>query len=565
MLHLRLYGSITDMGASQEKKPSVQPSFTREGITFIDYIHSTSNLIIGMDPTGNEMEQLYMLTDNGQFIALTNSPEHVHRYGGSSPDGRWIAWSSNRHHPSYLDVYIQNLETLEIQLVYSGNANFSTLKWSPDGTSILVRKANTPLNHDLGILNLTTRYMHWITEHKGEAGFENAHFNRNGDGLYVLTNRDREFFGLAFIEIPTKKMRWLQTGAWDFENLTINQAKNKLAFTMNQGGISKGFILDLNQNAIFTWSTPMGVISNFIFSPDNQKLAYDFSGPTHPTDIWELDLLTIQAERLTYLSYSSTPRHEFIEPYHISYPSFDQLRVPAFYYKPFPAGEKPPVIIFVHGGPESQIRTNYSPVIQYFLRQGFAVCTPNIRGSTGYGKSYTHLDDTWKRMDAVKDLVYLAHWLRNYGGIDPRKVVIMGDSYGGFMTLAAISHYPAFWSAAVSIAGFPSIKTFLQTTNPLRRKIREAEYGTIDKDGELFDQIDPVHYTEKITAPLMVIHGVNDSRVPIKEMEKIVSLLKQLNHPVEFIRFKNEGHAIAKRENQTFAYKAIVRFLKGYI
>ena len=448
-------------------------------------------------------------------------------------------------------------------MVYSGNGRFSAIKWSPDGGALLVKKTNTPLDQDLGILDLSTENMFLITEHQGEAGFKNAHFNKNGDYLYVLTNKDREFFGLAVIEISTKQMEWIARGKWDFENLTMNKDKNKLAFAMNQDGISKGFLFDLNQNALFSWDTPMGVISNLTFSPDNKKLAFVFSGPTHRPDICEIDISTIQVERLTYFSSTADSRQRLIEPYRISYPSFDGLPIPAFYYKPINGKEKPPVIILIHGGPEAQARPSYSPMIQYFLSQGFAVCAPNIRGSTGYGKSYTHLDDGRKRMDAVKDLVYLVKWLKEYGGIDSKKIVIMGGSYGGFLTLASICHYPTLWSAAITIAGFPSIKTFLQTTHPLRRKLREAEYGSIEENEDFFNKIDPLNHTEKISIPLMVIHGANDSRVSIKEIEKLVHLLKKRNHPVQFIRFEDEGHSISKPKNKEYAYTSIVSFLKG--
>jgi dipeptidyl aminopeptidase/acylaminoacyl peptidase len=560
------YGGVTQMlKLDRTKRQPAQPSFIEEGITFIDYINGTDHMVIGMDATGKEMEQLFLLTADNHLISLTNSPEYIHRYGGSSPDGKWIAWSSNRHHPSYLDVYIQNLETLEIRLVYSGNGSFTALQWSPDGTSLLVQQKHTFLDNDLGILDLASGKMNWITEHKGEASYKDPQFSQNGKFLYVLTNKDREFLGLALIEISTKKLMWLQRGAWDFENLTINEDKTKLAFTENQGGISKGFILDLYQNALFTWTIPKGVISHLSFSPDRKKLGYEFSGPAHPSDIWELDLYTMQAYRVTHLSESSTQRHRFIEPYTISYPSFDNLMIPAFYYKPIQPTDNHPVIIYIHGGPESQIRASYSSVIQYFLSEGFAICAPNIRGSTGYGKTYTHLDDVRKRMDAVKDLVYLVKWLKRYGGIDPSKVVVMGSSYGGFMTLAAISHFPSLWSAAIAISGFPSIKTFLQTTNPLRKKLREAEYGTIEDDGEFFARVDPVHHTDKIMTPLMVIHGANDSRVSVKDIETMVDLLRRRNHPVQFIRFEDEGHSIAKRENKSFAYRATVDFLKYFL
>lgn len=357
---------------------------------------------------------------------------------------------------------------------------------------------------------------------------------------------------------------WLELGEWDFENLVMNKDKNKLAFSINEGGISRGVILDLNRSHLYTWETPIGVISGMRFSPDNQKLAYVFNGPAYPPKIWELDLKKNVVEMRTNFPRLPVLEHNLIEPELISFRSFDNLQVPAFYYKPKHTSEKLPVVVYIHGGPESQIRAVYNPLLQYFLNLGYAVCTPNIRGSTGYGKTYTHLDDVRKRMDAVKDLVYLVEWLKMNGNIDTEKIAIMGGSYGGFMVLTAISHYPNYWSAAIDIAGISSIKTFLKTTSPWRRKHREAEFGTIEKDGEFFDRIDPLNHTDRITSPLMVLHGANDPRVPIKESEQIVKKLKEQNHPVMYIRFEDEGHSIVKLKNKIIAYTSMVHFLDQY-
>ncbi|MEH7087013.1 S9 family peptidase, partial [Neobacillus drentensis] len=284
-----------------------------------------------------------------------------------------------------------------------------------------------------------------------------------------------------------------------------------------------------------------------------------------PSDIWELDLKTIQAERLTYVSRSPVLEHKLVEPELISFRSFDNLEIPAFYSKPKDTTEKHPVVIYIHGGPESQARAVYNPVQQYLLNQGYAVCSPNIRGSTGYGKRYTHLDDVRKRMDAVKDLIFLVEWLKANRNIDSEKIAIMGGSYGGFMVLAAISHYPHLWSAAIDIVGMSSLRTFLQTTSPWRKKHRESEYGTIERDGEFFDSIDPLNFSDRITTPLLVIHGKSDPRVHIKESEQIVDKLKKRNHAVDFIRFYDEGHSIVKQKNKMTAYKEMVRFLDQYI
>ncbi|MGG3466850.1 S9 family peptidase [Neobacillus pocheonensis] len=543
----------------------VQTSFTNERITFISYVTGTSHKIIGMDTGGNEKQQLYLLKDDGTLKDLTNSPDHIHRYGGNSPDGKWIAWSSNRRNPAHFDVYQQNLETLEIRLLYSGDGIFSAVKWSPDGKSILIQKINSPLDNDLGLLNLSTRSMNWLTEHTGEASFKDVHFNKDGDHLYLLTNKDREFYGLALLNIKTKHFVWLEQGQWDFEDLAMNKEKSMLAYSINEGGISKGVLVDINRSNLYTWKTPMGVISNLKFSPDSQKLAYVFKGPAHPSDIWELDLKTIQAERLTYVSRSPVLEKKLVEPELISFRSFDNLEIPAFYFKPKEKPGKFPVVIYLHGGPESQARAIYNPVLQYFLNQGYAVCTPNVRGSTGYGKTFTHLDDVRKRMDAVKDLIFLVEWLKENGNIDAKKIGIMGGSYGGFMVLAAISHYPERWAAAIDIVGMSSLRTFLQTTSPWRKKTREIEYGTIEQDGQFFDSIDPLNYSSQISAPLLVIHGERDPRVHIKESEQIVSKLKERQHTVDFIRLEDEGHSIEKQKNKTTAYKAMVAFMDRYL
>ncbi|KAB2332102.1 S9 family peptidase [Cytobacillus depressus] len=540
-------------------------SFTMEGITFIKRIEGTSDMIIGVDANGDERVQLYLLKENGDPIALTNSPEHVHLFGGISPDGKWIAWSSNRRNQAFFDIYIQNLETRESRFVFGQDGMLTVVKWFPDGHSLLVKKSNSSLDHDLGALSLLTGAIDWITEHLGEASFKDVHFNKDGDHIYLLSNKDQEFFGLAFIHLSTKHFTWLERGKWDFEELAMNKEKNKLAFTMNEGGISRGYLLDLDRSTLYTWETPMGVITNLKFSPDNQKLAYVLNGPAHPSDIWELDLKTVQAKRLTYISRTPILEQKLIEPDLITFRSFDNLQIPAFYYKPKDATQKRPIVVYIHGGPESQSRAVYNPLLQYFLNVGYAVVAPNIRGSTGYGKTYTHLDDVRKRMDALKDLIFLVEWLKGDENIDTNKIAVMGGSYGGFMALAAISHYPNLWAAAIDTAGISSFRTYLKTTSPWRKKLREAEYGTIEKDGGFFDQIDPLYYADNITSPLMVVHGANDPRVPIEESEQIVNKLKVRNHPVVYIRMEDEGHSFKKIKNKIYSYSNMASFLEHYM
>ncbi|MCW5881866.1 MAG: S9 family peptidase, partial [Anaerolineae bacterium] len=235
---------------------------------------------------------------------------------------------------------------------------------------------------------------------------------------------------------------------------------------------------------------------------------------------------------------------------------------------PLPEGEgarKLPVVVHVHGGPESQSRPAFNAVVAYFVQRGYAVLLPNVRGSTGYGRRYTHLDDVKRRMDSVADLAASARWLVAEGNANPNRVAVMGGSYGGFMTLAALSTYPELWAAGVDIVGIGNFVTFLERTGAYRRAHRESEYGSLAHHRDVLERISPIHKVDRITAPLMVIHGANDPRVPIYEAEQMVAALQARQHPVEYLRFEDEGHGIVKLGNRIVAYGAIGNFLDRYL
>jgi dipeptidyl aminopeptidase/acylaminoacyl peptidase len=345
----------------------------------------------------------------------------------------------------------------------------------------------------------------------------------------------------------------------------MNKQKNLLAYTINVAGISQGYVLDLRISTLHTWETPMGVIKNLRFSPDNERLLFLLNGPAYPSDIWELNLHTLETNVHPSFSEESILEKKLVEPVPIYFRSFDNLLIQSFYYKPKESGKKFPVVIYIHGGPESQSRATFQPLLQILLNKGYAVLTPNVRGSTGFGKTFSHLDDGRKRMDAVKDLISLVAWLKQEPNIDPDRIAVLGGSYGGFMVLAAISHYPKLWAAAVDIVGISSLRSFLKTTSPWRQKNREKEYGTIEKDGDFFDRIDPLHHADHIEAPLLVIHGVNDPRVPIQESQQIVKKLEERNHSVTFIRMEDEGHTLNKEKNKLFVYLKIADFFGKYM
>jgi dipeptidyl aminopeptidase/acylaminoacyl peptidase len=308
------------------------------------------------------------------------------------------------------------------------------------------------------------------------------------------------------------------------------------------------------------------VALDLVWSPDNQRLAFSFISATAPADVWVLDIESQVLWQATRSTSGGIPMSHFVAPTLVHYPTFDQREIPAFLYLPQgqPARDLP-VVINVHGGPEGQARPVFNGVIQYLVAQGFAVLTPNVRGSSGYGHTYMSLDDVRKRMDSVADLQQAALWLRASGIADPARIVVMGGSYGGFMTLSAITTYPELWAAAVDIVGIANFVTFLENTHPWRRKLRECEYGSLENDREFLEEISPIRHVARITAPLFVIHGANDPRVPVGEAEKIVAALQQREVPVEYLRFADEGHGLIKRANRLVAYPAVVSFLEKYL
>src|SRR5262249_28607813 len=278
-------------------------------------------------------------------------------------------------------------------------------------------------------------------------------------------------------------------------------------------------------------------------------------GPRHNPDVWVWDLKENKARQLTHSSRAGIPFSGFVEPKLIEYKTFDGRLIPAWFYRPADTGGRlPPVVVYPHGGPESQTRPAFNALFQYFLQRGYAILAPNVRGSSGYGTAYMNLDNTTKRMDSVADLAHAAYWLRDQKQGDPKRLAVYGGSYGGFMVLAAGTHYPHPWAAGIDVGGICHFVTFIEKTGACRRAHREAEYGTRREPRASFEKIRPIHLVDKIKCRLMLIHGATDPGVPIAEAEQIVAALKRRAVPVESLRYEEGGHGLAKPKNRLDAY-----------
>jgi dipeptidyl aminopeptidase/acylaminoacyl peptidase len=353
--------------------------------------------------------------------------------------------------------------------------------------------------------------------------------------------------------------------------LDINPTGTMLVYGCNHNGISVLKLRDLKTGKVSEREKLPGmaaaIIGDASFSGDGRHIAFSFSSASQPGDIWVYEVATSQVRPVTQSSRAGIPASSFVTPQVVSWESFDKIRIPAFLYLPQGAAKdgKLPVIVHVHGGPEGQERPGFNPVYQYFLNRGYAILAPNIRGSSGFGKAYLHMDDYKKRMDAIKDVAMGVEFLKGTGYIDPKKIVIMGGSYGGFMTLAQATMNPDLWAAAVDIVGIANWDTFFKHTGAYRRAHRASEYGDPAKDPEFMASISPINHVDKIKAPLFVIAGANDPRVPKEEADQMVEKVKAKGVPVEYIAFPDEGHGMAKRANRIRGYTAIADFLDKYV
>ena len=537
-----------------------QLTFHEERVMGAHYSPVEDRLMFSMDIGGNERAQLFLLDClAGDERNLTRAPDAIHYPGGFSPGGDRIAFTATRRNGTDFDVYVQELDG-EPALVWEVSGYHTVADWGPDGSYLIISRQHSNLDNDLYKLDLETRETRLLTPHEGEARFSSVNVTSGGESIYLATDRDGDFLRLARLDLATLDLEYLTPDDRDVESVELSENGRYLAAARNVDGYSDFMLFNGRGRRMPTPEMPSGMVGGFSFSPDSTKLAFTLTGPDRNPDIWVLDLPESEPRRLTRSSTAGIPRSTFQRPEVVRYPSFDGREIPALFYEP--ERENAPVIVNVHGGPESQSRPGFAPVTQYFLDQGYAIFAPNVRGSTGYGKSYTRLDDVELRMDSVKDLAHAAHWLRNRGH---ERVAVMGGSYGGFMVLAALTEYPELWSAGVDIVGIANMVTFLENTGSYRRALREPEYGSLEKNREFLESISPIHKAGSITAPLMVIHGKNDPRVPVGEAEQIVERVRENGGAVEYLLYEDEGHGLAKLKNRLDAYPKIAAFLDKHM
>ena len=538
---------------------------------------SRAGFIYSKDVGGSENYQLYHfnLTD-GNYQLLTDGKS---RNGGGawSNKGDRFAFTSTKRNGRDYDIYIGDVANPEkAQAVLEKTGTWGVNDWSPDDSRLLVMNYVSINESYVYTLDLTSKQLTQINPLKEKIGYGGADFAKNGKGIYFTSDEKSEFQQLRYYDLATKKITTLTSDIhWDVDGFELSDNGQFLAYIINEDGIARLQLRDLqNGKSVELPELPLGLVYGLEFSPDSRRLGMVVNTPQTPGDVYVLEIASGELVRWTYSEVGGLRPENFVTPELIHYETFDQVdgkarMIPAFLYKPKNHGDRPlPVLISIHGGPEGQYQPYFSWSVQYFVNElGIALIAPNVRGSSGYGKSYLLLDNGVKREESVKDIGKLLDWIVQQPGLDANRVAVVGGSYGGYMVLASMSHFNDRLRCGIDIVGISNFVTFLENTSEYRRDLRRAEYGDErdQKMREFLQKISPTTNAHKITKPMLVAQGQNDPRVPVTESEQMVGVIRKNGGSLWYILAKDEGHGFQKKSNSDYYYNAVALFLQTFL
>jgi dipeptidyl aminopeptidase/acylaminoacyl peptidase len=529
--------------------------------------------VFAKDTGGNEFYQFYRFDlDSGDNVLLTDGKSR-NEYGLWSHQGRRLAYTSTRRNGKDTDLYLiddANPATDHL-LTQVDTAGWQPADWSYDNRNLLVRQEISINETNLFLVDTSTGSKTQLNQPGKRVAYGNAVFSHDGKGLYVTTDADAEFQRLAWFDLETRKLMPI-TGniPWNVEFIALSPDGSRLAFVTNEDGISRLYVLDTGTGGYHRLNEiPQGVIIDKIaWNHNNRDLAFTISSHDAPADVFTVDIGSGQTKRWTESETGGINPATFVKPEQIRWPSFDGRSLSGFLYEKPPGDKKLPVIIMIHGGPEAQFRPIFLGRYNYFLNElGAAVIFPHVRGSDGYGKTFLDLDNGMKREDSVKDIGALLDWIKTRSDLDPDRVMIMGGSYGGYMTLACSFHYADRIRCSIDIVGISNFVTFLEHTEAYRRDLRRVEYGDerIPEMREFLLKISPMNHIGEITKPIFIVAGQNDPRVPASEGRQMVDGLKQLGRTVWYLLAKNEGHGFVNKANADYEFYANIKFIQDQL
>jgi dipeptidyl aminopeptidase/acylaminoacyl peptidase len=530
--------------------------------------------VFSKDVGGGEFYQLYRYDlGRGEVTLLTDGKSRnismVWTHGGDR-----IAYASTRRDGNDVDIWVMDPSDpkSDHMLAKLDGGGWEPLGWSPDGRKILAINEVSAEESSLWLMDATSGEKTLLTS-KSDANvhYAGGKFSKDGKGVYTTSDKDSEFHRLAYIDLATRQATYLTSAIhWDVAEFDLSDNGRMIAFATNEDGFGVLHLLDTaTRKEKSLPKVPAGIISGVSWNKNNRDLGFNLTSARASSDVYSLDVETEKVDRWTFSETGGINAANLPEPELIHWKSWDGRMISGFLYRP-PAKftGKRPVIVNIHGGPEGQFRPGFLGRNNYWLNElGIAIIFPNVRGSTGYGKTFLSLDNGFLREGSYKDIDTLLDWVQQQSDLDSGRVMITGGSYGGFMTLAVDTNYNDRICCSVDVVGPSNLVTFLEHTSGYRQDLRRAEYGDErdPKMREFLERIAPYNNAKKITKPLFVIAGKNDPRVPASESEQMVQIVRQNGTPVWWLLGKNEGHGFRKKQNVDYQFYATVMFVQQYL
>jgi len=572
---------ITRFGNTPQLHMVRMPGGARRQVTFFpDRVggaqfrpHDANTIVFSKDIGGGEFFQFYRFDLGSGDVTLLTDGKSRNTSSRFSRDGKWLAYASTRRSGKDTDLYAMDpMQPQSSRMVLQvEGGGWSPSDFSPDGKQMLVHNTISANQAEIYLLDLASGSKRMLTPKGAPVAFADAKFSRDGSDIYFLSDEGSEFSQLVRMHLADGGKTVLSHEKWDVDEYSLSDDGKRIAYVTNENGIGVLHVMDASTGAaISTPQLPIGVIGGVEWHPNNRLLGFTISSAKSPADAYSLDVDSGKFDRWTESETGGLDASRNVDPQLVTMKSFDGTMISAFVYRPDPARfpGKRPALINIHGGPEGQSRPGFLGRTNYWINElGIALVYPNVRGSTGYGKTYLAMDNGYRREDSVKDIGTVITWIKNDPMLDGNRIGVAGGSYGGYMTLATMTHYNDQMRAAIDVVGIASFITFFQNTSAYRADLRRVEYGDErdPKMHEFLERISPLSSASKITKPLMVVAGYNDPRVPYTEGQEIVKAVRGNNAPVWWLMAKDEGHGFAKKANQDYQFLATIEFLQQYL